>query len=848
MKTFLVKIFYQLCLCFSLSVCIFQTGEAQTWTPIGFNNYSTVTDLVLDTASGILYAGGQFVAGGSVTSNIARRIGTQWDSMGSGLNAGVKALIIFNGDLYAGGFFTMAGGDSANYIARWDGTNWHSLGSGTNGSVFAFAEFNNELYVAGNFTNAGGVSANYIAKWDGSNWSSLGVGCNLSVLDIIIFNGNLLVGGSFTSAGGVAANRIAKWDGSNWSVVGIGVNSAVRAFGVHEGELYVGGDFTQAGGINANRIAKWNGSSFEALGTGLDATVGRIGSYNCEMYVSGNFTAAGGLAAPKLAKYNAIGGWSAPTLPIQAVSLGGINAMKLYNGSFYIGGQIYNVNANVQLCNLPIPTLPVADFNSSQTVSHYGEYIQFFSTGAAAVNYKWSFPGGIPSSSLEKNPKIFYPAVGDFDATLIASNCQGADTLSYASYIHIDSLNHAIPLGNSSDFITMSTPLNTTYYYGDYHVYYYKPATYDSLTSPILFYIHGQGGTGAGNTDLIDIADRQNAMIVSPTMRPSYGYVREIANDSVTGCQYRIFMTEVMKQIYRHVLYREQRPTMDAYLTGFSEGGQFTTRYMLVRQFSPDSIPIKMAVSVNPANYTLMTDTFNNAAMDWMNYRCGLAGFDRFVVGCSAQQDIPVSDFICNEHIIQYYNENYGILIGTADTQPFASFCGYATGTDRYDRAKVFHTFSTSDAIARGTTVQWVFDSVQFIGHSNYWMYRSKLNVTDTFTIAENLLFNTQYHPVPQLTPSCIPTGINEEVSDNVYGTIYPNPSNGIFHLDAKRIAEYSQLKIYNSVGQILFTQRITSGTNTINLSSQTSGMYFYTIEQTSKVLARGKFIIAKEF
>ncbi|MFN0187571.1 MAG: T9SS type A sorting domain-containing protein [Bacteroidia bacterium] len=848
MKPFLIKKIYQVLLCISLSVCISQIVKAQTWAPIGLNSNSSVNDLVLDSASGILYAGGQFLSAGSVTSNIALRVGTQWDSLGSGMNGAVKALIIFNGDLYAAGFFTIAGGDTANYIARWDGTNWYPLGSGTNGSVFALAEYNNELYAAGNFTTAGGVSANYIAKWDGSNWSSLGVGCNVLIWDIITFNGHLYAGGFFTSAGGVSANRIAKWDGSNWSALGSGTNSVVYSFGIHEGELLVGGDFTQAGGINANRIAKWNGSSFEALGVGLDASPYEIESYNCEMYVSGNFTTAGGLAVTKIAKYNPIGGWSAITLPIDSLSFGSIDVLKSYNGNLYTAGNIISPNGNIQLYNLPVPALPVAAFNSSQTVSHYGEYIQFFSMGADAVNFNWSFPGGVPATSLEKNPKIFYPTVGDFDATLIASNCQGSDTLSYASYIHIDSLNHAIPFGNSSDFITMSTPPNTANYYGDYHVYYYKPATYDSLTSPILFYIHGQGGTGAGNTDLIDIADRQNAMIVSPTMHPSYGYVRDIAYDSITGCHHRIFMTEVMKQIYRHVLYREQRPSMDAYLTGFSEGGQFTTRYMLVRQFSPDSIPIKMAVSVNPANYTLMTDTFNGAAMDWLNYRCGLAGFDRFVYGCIAQQNIPVSDFICNEHIIQYFNENYGILIGTADTQPFPSFCGYATGTDRYDRAKVFHTFSTIDAIARGTTLQWVFDSVQFIGHSNYWMYRSKLNVTDTFTIAENLLFNTPYHSVPQLTPSCIPTGINEAATGNDYGAVYPNPSSGIFHLDVNKTAVNSELKIYNSVGQILLTQRITSGTNTINLSSHTSGMYFYSIQQTNKVLARGKFIIVTEY
>ncbi len=837
----------QVFICISLIFFVAFSTRAQTWSPIGFYSYGGTSKLAIDTTTGILYAGGSFPATGTVTPGIARRIGTTWDSLGSGMNGSVNALFMFNGSLYAGGNFTSAGGVAANYIARWDGSGWHPLGTGMDGIVFALTVHNNELYAAGLFTTAGGTPTSHIAKWDGNNWSALGAGCDGVVYALISFNGDLYAGGSFANAGGTAVNDIAKWDGSNWSSLGSGTNtgnSGVRCFAVHDGSLYMGGYFTHAGGIAAANIAKWNGSGFESLDSGLDGTVYVMESYNCELYVGGNFTTAGGLSSPELAKYNPNGGWSPVSLPMPLSGIGSFDALISYSGDLYIGGYVGSPNGNVQLCNNPVPAFPAAAFTSTQTITQLGNYIQFFSTGGDAVNFKWSFPGGLPSTSSEKNPKIYYPSVGDFDVSLIASNCQGSDTLSYTSFIHIDSLIHAMPIGNSSDFITMSSPPNTTYYYGDYHVYYYKPATYDSLTSPILFYIHGQGGTGAGNADLRDMADRQNAMIVSPTMRPSYGYVRDIAYDSITGCQHRIFMTDVMKQIYRHVLYREQRPVIDAYLTGFSEGGQFTTRYMLIRQFSPDSIPIKMAVSVSPANYTLMTDTFNNAVMLWIAYRCGLAGHETFVACQSTQQNIPVSDFICNEHIIQYYNENYGILIGTADTQPFASFCGYATGTDRYDRAKVFHTFSTSDAIARGTTLQWVFDSVQFIGHSNYWMYNSKVNATDTFTIAENMLFNTPYHVVPQLTPSCIPTGIGEDTASPGTVFIYPNPGTGIFTIDCKGVYEHAVLQIYNAMGQMIFSRELSRNPDIIDISAHADGMYFYRLEGKNGRVKAGKIMM----
>ena len=58
-----------------------------------------------------------------------------------------------SGDIYAGGFFSTAGGVSANRIAKWNGTQWSSLGGGMNSNVnplvFDSAE---NLYVGGFFT------------------------------------------------------------------------------------------------------------------------------------------------------------------------------------------------------------------------------------------------------------------------------------------------------------------------------------------------------------------------------------------------------------------------------------------------------------------------------------------------------------------------------------------------------------------------------------------------------------------------------------------------------------------------------------------------------------------------
>ncbi|PCJ23548.1 MAG: hypothetical protein COA97_11495 [Flavobacteriales bacterium] len=111
-------------------------------------------------------------------------------------------------------------------------------------------------------------------------------------------------------------------------------------------------------------------------------------------------------------------------------------------------------------------------------------------------------------------------------------------------------------------------------------------------------------------------------------------------------------------------------------------------------------------------------------------------------------------DFICNQHVKQYYNENYNVLIGTADTIPIGSSPGHlAQGANRYERAQNFYAFSDTNAIARGTTLLWQYDTVSNVGHNANLMYNTKASPLDSFTIAENMLFNTPWNPVPVFVP-----------------------------------------------------------------------------------------------
>lgn len=170
---------------------------------------------------------------------------------------------------------------------------------------------------------------------------------------------------------------------------------------------------------------------------------------------------------------------------------------------------------------------------------------------------------------------------------------------------------------------------------------------------------------------------------------------------------------------------------------------------MLVRQVEPDSIPIVMSMSVNPCCYVFCTDSINGNPLHYPN---GL--IPKYSIYSSCHDSIWPYDTLlafefCNDQIIQYYNENYGVLLGTADTLTQISYWG----NNRYETGQAFYNFSDTNAVTRGTTLQWAYDTVSGVGHAGWAMYNTKLNVQDSSTIAETMLFDTPYHNVPQVAP-----------------------------------------------------------------------------------------------
>jgi hypothetical protein len=239
--------------------------DGTSWQPLGEGTSQYIKDLAV--YDGDLIAAGFFkVAGVDSAGLIAGWDGEAWYPLGEGLTGGRNSplkLTVYDGKLIVGGAFDHAGGIVARGLAQWDGTSWGLVGGGLDSvsfqpSVRALTVFDGDLYVAGYFEQAGGVPMDNIGRWDGTTWSAMG-----SVPSNVPF---------LTNYSGVLLAGLEAWNGSEWYTY---VDTAPAAGGVgsameYDGRLdpgfspgglhglFLGGNFDYLGGVATSKIALYD--------------------------------------------------------------------------------------------------------------------------------------------------------------------------------------------------------------------------------------------------------------------------------------------------------------------------------------------------------------------------------------------------------------------------------------------------------------------------------------------------------------------------------------------------------------------------------------------------------------
>lgn len=86
--------------------------------------------------------------------------------------------------------------------------------------------------------------------------------------------------------------------------------------------------------------------------------------------------------------------------------------------------------------------------------------------------------------------------------------------------------------------------------------------------------------------------------------------------------------------------------------------------------------------------------------------------------------------------------------------------------------------------------------------------------------------------------------GIQETEYEQKTIVLYPNPNNGIFKLNLDIVIEKVELVIFNSLGQLVFSQKLIRGENEVITKGLAQGLYHYSILGNKSQLQAGKIII----
>ena len=286
---------------------------------------------------GELYAGGIFHYGGQMNgqvNNIAKLEDGSWRNLGVGLSFHCFTMSVYNGNLTVCGQFRTAGDIEVLGMANWTGTQWEAfepMGMGLNLPIYCLEKFGESLVVAGDFTDAGGVPAHNIAEYDGVSWHSMGTGLYPGnewkpYRDMIVFNSQLIVAGSITNAGGTPVTNIARWDGMSWHTMGEGIEQTVNSMVVYNGELFA----------DANR---WSDTSWVSE-LQIDGEVLSHTVYDNYLVVGGDFDYAGGINVNNIVLWDGNNYYSLGQGLDDGFNMGKVMALAVYSDELIAGGAI----------------------------------------------------------------------------------------------------------------------------------------------------------------------------------------------------------------------------------------------------------------------------------------------------------------------------------------------------------------------------------------------------------------------------------------------------------------------------------------------------------------------------
>lgn len=200
------------------------------------------------------------------------------------------------------------------------------------GHAYAGAILNGQYYVAGNFHWAGAVPVQNVARWNGSAWTPVAGGLPFPVSRLAVRGTELLAA---TSSGFPSNGPVMRFDGA-WAALGSNLSGEARALLVNGEDVYAAG-YLDIDDNAMNRVVRWDGAEWQPVGGAFDGGIQALAVYQGELYAGGDFGNVEGQPASRIARWDGahwqpVGGGTDDRIG-DAVS-----AFAVYGGRLIVGG------------------------------------------------------------------------------------------------------------------------------------------------------------------------------------------------------------------------------------------------------------------------------------------------------------------------------------------------------------------------------------------------------------------------------------------------------------------------------------------------------------------------------
>ncbi len=477
----------------------------------------------------------------------------------------------------------------------------------------------------------------------------------------------------------------------------------------------------------------------------------------------------------------------------------GSNTFFSQNGNFG--------NSQVTSFTLPIYE-PIAIIDASTTTACIGGTVQFIDVSAGGpAEWAWTFEGGNPAFSDEKNPVVSYSQPGTFDVTLSITNSLGTDQITMDDYITITSLDYgnlALLFDGQNDYVEVT-----------------NESAFDFTTALTL-----------------------EAWIKPATTSGVQGLISKNFGNNAHPYQIRIHDDEVLFGFYSNTIGWQPVQTTSANLQ-VGQWVHIACTYNMTQAF----------IYINGQQKGMAYKNFEIPQNDQpleigrskdvgFEYFAGIIDEVRVWDIALSQQEIEAN--MCgnylnsgNENLIGYYkfNECGGTLL--TDSQNGYDGILLDMDGDEWMESDACPAYSVNfivtedpgamplddatinmSGIVRYTNENGLAEFVGYEGGSyDYMVYKEGyVPIEGTFDLVDEDV---------TIEVSILFTSIHNAISENV--RVYPNPVNGVLNIHSPSDCD---MEILDLSGRVIRSESLINGINNIDLSEQLPGLYFLKITQ----------------